>query len=359
MRAARPPNSRGGPARDGPRLIQLALQRTKGRLHEQLRSRAPEMGCSKLLMKPLGLCTGRLSLGSAARLRKLAAATSLNSPSQALGYVELGDRQGGVACLPDTHRTTGSVRFLNEKRQADVSTDDSIFRKQVKGPAAFAHSPAEWRGCAAKSLHNAAREEAPVAQKQADTVRPRPDVATKGEPTVRKLRVEKGFTSSEDGSSTSGREGNAPAHTGRMGRGANGPELDGMKTPGYNKAPRKSRAQAPSQPRPPSAERSAVYEMLEGRGKAPKKSLGQNFVIDADVIERVVAASGVGPGDVVLEIGPGTGNLTKALAAAGAAKVVAVEKDGELVGMLANSWESSDQVGSVKTLILAEESTVA
>ncbi|GAQ81154.1 PFC1 PALEFACE 1 [Klebsormidium nitens] len=161
----------------------------------------------------------------------------------------------------------------------------------------------------------------------------RPKKAAVVEPPPRKLRVEKGFTSSEDGPSTSGRDTVESARPGKNGRGTGAFKTSGPKPPRNFSAPRN-----------PNAERSAVYEMLEGRGKAPKKSLGQNFVIDADVIRRVVAAAGVGPGDVVLEIGPGTGNLTKALAEAGAAKVISVEKDGELAAMLATAWEGSDQV---------------
>ena len=45
----------------------------------------------------------------------------------------------------------------------------------------------------------------------------------------------------------------------------------------------------------------------------PKRSLAQNFVVDETLLERVVAQAGIEPGDHVLEIGPGTGNLTSAL----------------------------------------------
>ena len=45
----------------------------------------------------------------------------------------------------------------------------------------------------------------------------------------------------------------------------------------------------------------------------PTKQRGQNFVHDANTVRRIVAASGVGPDDVVLEIGPGLGSLTLGL----------------------------------------------
>ena len=48
-------------------------------------------------------------------------------------------------------------------------------------------------------------------------------------------------------------------------------------------------------------------------GVRPTKSLGQNFVIDPNTVRRIVRASGVGPDDVVVEVGPGLGSLTLGL----------------------------------------------
>ena len=58
----------------------------------------------------------------------------------------------------------------------------------------------------------------------------------------------------------------------------------------------------------------------------PTKRLGQNFVIDANTVRRIVRDSGVGPDDIVLEVGPGLGSLTLGLLAVGA-NVIAVEID--------------------------------
>jgi len=65
----------------------------------------------------------------------------------------------------------------------------------------------------------------------------------------------------------------------------------------------------------------------------PTKTLGQNFVIDPNTVRRIVRAAGVGPDDVVVEVGPGLGSLTLGLLPA-VASVVAVEVDPVLAGVL-------------------------
>ena len=69
----------------------------------------------------------------------------------------------------------------------------------------------------------------------------------------------------------------------------------------------------------------------------PKKSLGQNFLINPHILERIVDAAEVSKDDIVLEVGPGTGNLTKELAKK-AGKVIAIEKDRRLVNYLKNEF---------------------
>ncbi len=69
----------------------------------------------------------------------------------------------------------------------------------------------------------------------------------------------------------------------------------------------------------------------------PKSSLGQNFLKNPGIAEKIVAFSGVEQGDTVLEIGPGKGALTGALLKS-ASRVVAVEKDDELFGLLKNRF---------------------
>ena len=68
-------------------------------------------------------------------------------------------------------------------------------------------------------------------------------------------------------------------------------------------------------------------------GVRPTKALGQNFVIDANTVRRIVRTAGVSPDDVVVEVGSGLGSLTLGLLPA-AARVVAVEIDPTLAGAL-------------------------
>lgn len=76
-----------------------------------------------------------------------------------------------------------------------------------------------------------------------------------------------------------------------------------------------------------------IKEMLESRGLSPKRSLGQNFLIDHNLIRKLVDEVGVGSGDLVLEVGPGTGTLTEELLSRGC-EVVACELDDDLAAML-------------------------
>ena len=65
----------------------------------------------------------------------------------------------------------------------------------------------------------------------------------------------------------------------------------------------------------------------------PTKKLGQNFVIDANTVRRIVKAAGVRPGETVVEVGPGLGSLTLGLLEVGAS-VTAVEIDKRLAAQL-------------------------
>ena len=79
--------------------------------------------------------------------------------------------------------------------------------------------------------------------------------------------------------------------------------------------------------------------LLESRGLSPRHKFGQNFLVDQNMLRRLVDASGVRGGDVVLEIGPGTGVLTEALLESGAS-VVACEFDHGLFELLTDRLAS-------------------
>lgn len=81
------------------------------------------------------------------------------------------------------------------------------------------------------------------------------------------------------------------------------------------------------------------------------KKLGQNFLIDADIVRGIVDAADIRPGERVLEIGPGIGTLTQGLAEAGA-EVTAVELDKKLPAVLAKTLEGYENVRIVQGDIL-------
>ncbi len=82
-----------------------------------------------------------------------------------------------------------------------------------------------------------------------------------------------------------------------------------------------------------------------------KKSYGQNFLVDQTAIAKIIQAAEIKKGEVVLEIGPGTGTLTKALVEAGA-QVIAIEADTDLIPAL------QEQFGDRITLIHGDILTI-
>lgn len=78
-----------------------------------------------------------------------------------------------------------------------------------------------------------------------------------------------------------------------------------------------------------------LRDVISTYGLNAKKSLGQNFLLDLNLTSRIARSAGDLSDCTVLEIGPGPGGLTRALLAAGAKRVVAIEKDSRCLPALA------------------------
>ncbi len=83
----------------------------------------------------------------------------------------------------------------------------------------------------------------------------------------------------------------------------------------------------------------------------PSKSLGQNFLRDQNVIKKIVRLADLSSKDAVLEIGPGTGFLTKEMAKR-CKKIIAVEKDKRLISILKENLKEFENVSIVNEDIL-------
>jgi len=102
---------------------------------------------------------------------------------------------------------------------------------------------------------------------------------------------------------------------------------------------------------------SQVREVLDRHGFTFSKGLGQNFLIDGNIVRKIVRSADIGKDDYVLEIGPGMGTLTEELAL-NAKKVIALEIDERLRPVLAETLDPYDNVevvyGDVLKLPLRE-----
>jgi 16S rRNA (adenine1518-N6/adenine1519-N6)-dimethyltransferase len=77
-----------------------------------------------------------------------------------------------------------------------------------------------------------------------------------------------------------------------------------------------------------------LREAIRRHGLSAKKSLGQNFLLDLNLTARIARAGGPLDGVTVVEVGPGPGGLTRALIAAGARRVIAIERDSRAIAAL-------------------------
>lgn len=79
----------------------------------------------------------------------------------------------------------------------------------------------------------------------------------------------------------------------------------------------------------------SIREVMERHDLMPKKALGQNFLLDGNITAKIARSAGALGGKHVIEVGPGPGGLTRALLQAGAAEVIAIEKDSRCIAALA------------------------
>jgi len=94
-----------------------------------------------------------------------------------------------------------------------------------------------------------------------------------------------------------------------------------------------------------------VRAILDARGLRPQKKWGQHFLTDARILESIADAADVSPTDTILEIGPGLGHLTRALARR-AGRVIAIEIDGKLATKLQDEFSSVSNVAIVQGNVL-------
>ncbi len=99
-------------------------------------------------------------------------------------------------------------------------------------------------------------------------------------------------------------------------------------------------------------ERASEGARLRRRGLAPRRRFGQHFLFNPRLLDYVIARAGVGEGTRVLEVGPGSGALTRRLLAAGAF-VTAVEIDRGLCGILREEMGDRERFTLVEGDILA------
>ena len=86
-----------------------------------------------------------------------------------------------------------------------------------------------------------------------------------------------------------------------------------------------------------------------------KKSLGQNFLIDKNILKKIVDVGNINSNDKVLEIGPGTGNLTEYIVKANPKTIIVVEKDFNLTKLLKNKFKKKVKIINADILKISED----
>jgi len=101
-----------------------------------------------------------------------------------------------------------------------------------------------------------------------------------------------------------------------------------------------------------------IERLLAAAGVRPNKRLGQNFLIDLNLMRLLIGAAHIKRDDVVLEVGCGTGSFTEGLAAA-AGEVIAVECDNKLAAIAADQLKSARNVTIISADVLENKNTIS
>lgn len=96
---------------------------------------------------------------------------------------------------------------------------------------------------------------------------------------------------------------------------------------------------------------SATMDLVKRHGFKFTKSLGQNFLIDDNIVDKIVAGAGIGPSDKIIEVGPGIGTLTREMASR-AGTLMAVEIDKNLIPILTDTLGDFENVKIVNEDII-------
>lgn len=96
---------------------------------------------------------------------------------------------------------------------------------------------------------------------------------------------------------------------------------------------------------------SATMDLVKRHGFKFTKSLGQNFLIDDNIVDKIVAGAGIGPSDKIIEVGPGIGTLTREMASRAGA-LMAVEIDKNLIPILTDTLGDFENVKIVNEDII-------
>jgi 16S rRNA (adenine1518-N6/adenine1519-N6)-dimethyltransferase len=105
-----------------------------------------------------------------------------------------------------------------------------------------------------------------------------------------------------------------------------------------------------------------LREVVARHGLDARKALGQNFLFDLNLTARIARAAGPLEGVAVVEVGPGPGGLTRALLAAGARRVIAIERDERALPALAEigaHWPGRLEVIAADALAVRPETLIA